>query len=57
MSRQQALDALAPIYQAVKGWRHMATSTAVGLQPQELDDFAPAFEHEALEEARIALGH
>lgn len=56
LSRQQALDALAQIYQAVKGWRHMATGAAVGLLPHELDDFAPAFEHEALEQARIALG-
>ena len=57
LSRPQALAALAKIYQAVKDWRSMATSAAVGLKPQELDDFAPAFEHEALEEARIALGN
>ncbi len=54
LTHDQALQALAEIYQAVKGWRTLAAQ--VGLAAEELDDFAPAFEHEALEEARTALG-
>lgn len=57
LSEGQALEALDQIYKAVKRWREVALSAAVGLKPHELDDFAPAFEHEGLEEARIALGY
>jgi serine/threonine-protein kinase HipA len=56
LRNDQALQALAKIYKAVKGWRAMALSADVGLTAAELDDFAPAFDHEVLEEARAALG-
>ena len=55
LSAAQARQALAEIYSAVRTWRALAQGTVVGLRPDELDDFAPAFEHEALEEARALL--
>lgn len=52
----QALEVLAQVLDAVEGWRAIAVSTAIGLQPRELADFENAFEHEALEHSRKALG-
>ncbi|MEO8121032.1 MAG: hypothetical protein ABI606_17130 [Rhodoferax sp.] len=37
-------------------WRTVARHATVGLPSHELDDFAPAFEHEQLEAARKLLG-
>lgn len=42
----RALTILAEIHQALRRWRTLARSAAVGLRADELDDFAPAFEHE-----------
>lgn len=52
---KQAHAALADVYSAVIRWRELAVSGDVGLTPAELEAFAPAFEHEALEEARLVL--
>lgn len=46
---------LADVVGAVSQWRTLAMSADVGLTRPELDDFAPAFEHAALDEARAAL--
>ncbi|MBN9462587.1 MAG: type II toxin-antitoxin system HipA family toxin [Burkholderiales bacterium] len=46
LDRDQALAALAEVHAAVSSWRQWAISTEVGLESAELDDFAPAFEHE-----------
>lgn len=51
-----ALDVLREVVNAVSNWRAVAMAPAVGLTREELDDFAPAFEHEAAQAARNALG-
>ena len=53
LQREQSLGILAQVCAAVKNWRSVATSPDVGLSGRELDDFAPAFEHEQL---RLAMG-
>ena len=50
-----ALQVLAEVMDAVSNWRAVATSPEVGLTRQELEEFAPAFEHEATQAAREAL--
>ncbi|MEJ8856306.1 HipA domain-containing protein [Variovorax robiniae] len=55
LSAKQAHAALADIYGTVIHWRELAMSAEVGLTAAELEAFAPAFEHEALEEARLLL--
>ena len=44
LSQPQAQSILEEVTTAVKRWKDMATSTEVGLQPHELNDFKPAFE-------------
>ena len=56
LNAKDALNALKSIYIAVRSWRTVASSSAVGLTADELRDFAPAFEHAAMDEARSALG-
>jgi serine/threonine-protein kinase HipA len=46
-----ALKVLSDVCKAVKSWRNTALGVAVRLQPHELDDFAPAFEHDQMEKA------
>lgn len=55
LSREDALAVLAEVYDAVLDWRQIALSAVVGLQASELDDFAPAFEHEQMEAAQALL--
>ena len=43
------------VYTAVLGWRQVATSVEVGMSPQDLEDFAPAFENEQMRIAEILL--
>lgn len=50
-----ARQVLGEVVQAVQQWRSLATSAAIGLKQQELEEFAPAFEHKALEEALALL--
>jgi serine/threonine-protein kinase HipA len=52
LGTEQALAVLAEVHAAVSNWRQLALSPAIGLQPKELDDFAPAFEHEQMDRRR-----
>ena len=47
--------ALADVVKAIQKWRSVALSANVGLTQSELEDFAPAFEHDGLEEALALL--
>lgn len=51
----QALAILAEVHAAVSDWRRIALGPEVGLLARELEDFAPAFEHEELEAAAALL--
>lgn len=55
LDTDQALAILAEVHGAVSSWRQLALSSEVGLRPAELDDFAPAFEHDQVEAAAEAL--
>lgn len=46
LNKDQALAIVKEVHAAVSQWRELALSPAVGLRKAELDDFAPAFEHE-----------
>ncbi len=46
LTNEEALAVLAEVHAAVANWREVALSPEVGLRVDELDDFAPAFEHE-----------
>lgn len=52
----QALAVLAEVHAAVSNWRRIALSVKVGLRAVELDDFAPAFEHEQMDVVAVLLG-
>jgi serine/threonine-protein kinase HipA len=56
LSTDQALAVLAEVHAAVSSWRQLALGPEVGLRASELDDFAPAFEHEQMEAAAVLLG-
>lgn len=56
MDEKQALVALGEVHAAVSNWRHVARGPEVGLQAAEMDDFAPAFEHEQMAAAAAVLG-
>lgn len=45
LDNTQALVVLGEVHAAVRQWRRLAQSPEVGLRADELDDFAPAFEH------------
>lgn len=55
LDTDQALAILAEVHAAVSNWRQLALSPEVGLRSAELDDFAPAFEHEQMEAAATLL--
>lgn len=55
LNMDQALAILAEVHAAVSSWRQIALGREVGLRPAELDDFAPAFEHEQMEAAAVVL--
>lgn len=48
LDQAQARAVLAEVHAAVANWRQVALSADVGLRQLELDDFAPAFEHEQM---------
>jgi serine/threonine-protein kinase HipA len=48
LDNEQALAVLAEVHVAVANWRQVALNAEVGLRQAELDDFAPAFEHEQM---------
>jgi len=56
LNPQQALAVLAEVVAAVRRWRQLALGAEVGLAAAELDDFAPAFEHEQMDAAAALLG-
>ena len=56
LAADAARRVLAQVHQAVSQWRAEALGLDVGLRKRELEDFAPAFEHEAMEAARNVLG-
>ena len=55
LDENQARTILAEVHAAVSNWRRVALGPAVGLRAAELDDFAPAFEHEQMEVAANVL--
>ena len=56
LQEEQALAVLGEVHASVADWRRVALGPEVGLTAAELDDFAPAFEHEQMEEAASLLG-
>jgi serine/threonine-protein kinase HipA len=56
LDKAQALAVLAEVHAAVSNWRQIALGPKVGLHAVELDDFAPAFEHEQMEAAAALFG-
>lgn len=55
LSKEQALSVLEEVHAAVSNWRQVALGSEVGLRAAELDDFAPAFEHEQMDAAAALL--
>jgi serine/threonine-protein kinase HipA len=55
LDTDQALAILAEVHAAVSNWRQLALSPEVGLRLAELDDFAPAFDHEQMQVAATLL--
>ena len=55
LNREQALDILRQVCDAVESWRVVALTSVVGMEPHDLDDFAPAFEHEQMRQAATLL--
>lgn len=56
LDRDRALVVLGEVHAATSSWRRVALGAEVGLRVAELDDFAPAFEHEQQEAAAALLG-
>lgn len=52
LKADEAKKVLGEVVKAVEKWREVAVSFGVGMTPKQLDDFAPAFEHSDLGEAR-----
>lgn len=48
LSEAQAQAILAEVISAVKAWKDVAITPAVGMRPSDIDDFAPAFSHPAI---------
>ena len=46
-----ATTIVAAVHGAVRDWRRVALSAEVGLSGEELEDFAPAFEHGEMDAA------
>lgn len=56
LDREQALAVLGEVHAAIANWRTVALSAEVELRAADLDDFAPAFEHEQMKAAAAELG-
>ncbi len=56
LNTAQALATLGEVHAAVSNWRQVALGPGVGLRPRELDDFAPAFEHDQMASSARLLG-
>lgn len=48
LERDQALQVVREVRDAVLQWKQLALSPVIGMQAGDLDDFAPAFEHEQM---------
>jgi serine/threonine-protein kinase HipA len=55
LDKSQAIAILTEVHAAIRGWRQMAVIDEVGLTARDLQDFAPAFEHEEMETVRSIL--
>ncbi len=55
LRKSEALAILAEVHGAVSRWRSLAMSAEVGLTASEVEDFAPAFEHSEMDQARAIL--
>lgn len=55
LDEKRALLILAEVHAVVANWRRTALSAEVGLRPNELDDFAAAFEHEQMDASAALL--
>ena len=55
LTKSEALSVMAEVHHAVTGWRSLAMSDKVGLSAAEVEDFAPAFEHNEMERVRVLL--
>lgn len=56
LTRAQALAIVRELVAAVLQWRAVGQSADIGMTTQELNEFAPAFEHSSLAEARKLAG-
>ena len=56
LNAEQALAITADVVAALALWKTVATGPGVGMTDREAKDFAPAFEHEQMREARSLLG-
>jgi serine/threonine-protein kinase HipA len=56
LSREQALTIVRELVEAVLQWRAVGQCADVGMTAQELNEFAPAFEHSSLVEAKSLAG-
>ncbi|MFZ4526755.1 MAG: type II toxin-antitoxin system HipA family toxin, partial [Chlorobium sp.] len=56
LEREQALETLRQVCRAVENWRVVALTPVVGMDPHDLDDVAPAFEHAQMKLAKSMLG-
>ncbi len=57
LERDQAIEILRQVCRAVENWRVVALTPAVGMEPHDLNDVAPAFEHAQMELAATLLRH
>lgn len=56
LNQEQALAIVRKVVEAVLQWRAVGMSADVGMTRHELDEFAPAFEHSSLDEAKQLVG-
>jgi serine/threonine-protein kinase HipA len=52
----QAMRILDQVCRAIDNWRSLASTFAIGMEPRDLQDFAPAFEHAQMQQAARLLG-
>jgi serine/threonine-protein kinase HipA len=55
LERERALEILRQVYTALENWRVVALTATVGMEPHDLVDFAPAFEHAQMKQAATLL--
>ena len=55
LGSEEALSVLKEVVDAISQWKMVATSAAVGLNANEIDEFAPAFEHGQTKAARAVF--